>query len=155
MQLVSLGEPNFKAAKSLTLGINLSKQIVLLKTQQDSFVVFLGNSLQRKQGLFLLVLSSLSGKDAPQFWVNSRMEVSATQRLYGDQCWDFCPQESHPIGVEDLVLGLKEHENSHTLTTTTTTGSKSSQQEVNNQTDDQNQCCVPPKVPSLLALGLG
>ena len=61
------------------------------------------------------------------------MEVSATHRLYGDQCWDFCPQESHPIGVEDLVLGLKEHENSHTLTTTTTTttGSKSSQQEVN------------------------
>ena len=34
----------------------------------------------------------------------------------------------HPIGVEDLVLGLKECENSHTLTATTT-GSKNSQKE--------------------------
>ena len=40
-----------------------------------------------------------------------------------------------PIGVEDLVLGLKECENSHTLTTTTT-GSKNSQKEANNQTDN-------------------
>ena len=32
----------------------------------------------------------------------------------------------HPIGVEDLVLGLEECENSHTLTTTTT-ASKNSQ----------------------------
>ena len=36
--------------------------------------------------------------------------------------------KSHPIRVEDLVLGLKECENSHTLTATTT-GSKNSQKE--------------------------
>ena len=65
------------------------------------------------------------------------MEVSATQRLDRDQ---------HPIGVQDLVLGLKECENSHTLTTATT-GSKTSQKEVNNQTDSQNQCSVPPPPP--------
>ena len=83
------------------------------------------------------------------------MEVTATQRLYWDQHWDnFPPQEGHPIGVEDLVLGLKECENSHTLTTTIT-GSKNSQKEANNQTDNQNQYSVPSKVPSLLVLGLG
>ena len=74
------------------------------------------------------------------------MEVSATQRLDWDQCWDFHLLDSHPIGVEDLVLHLKECENSHTLTTSTT-GSKNSQKEVNNQTDNQNQCSVPPKGP--------
>ena len=52
----------------------------------------------------------------------------------------------HPIGVEDLVLGLKECENSHTLTTTTT-GSENSQKEAKSQTDNQNQCSVPPKGP--------
>ena len=72
------------------------------------------------------------------------MEVYATQRLDWDQYWDFHLQDSHPIGVENLVLGLKECENAHTLTTTTT-GSKNSQKEVNNQTDNQNQCIVPPK----------
>ena len=45
--------------------------------------------------------------------------------------------KNHPIGVEDLVLGLKACENSHTLRTTTT-GSKPSQREANNQTDNQN-----------------
>ena len=54
--------------------------------------------------------------------------------------------------VEDLVLGLEECEHSHTPTTTTA-GSKNSQKEVNNQIDNQNQCSVPPKVPSLQALG--
>ena len=63
-----------------------------------------------------------------------------------DQCWDFHPQDSHSIGVEDLVLGLKVCENSHTLTMTTT-GSRKSQKEVNNQTDDQDQCSVPYKGP--------
>ena len=53
--------------------------------------------------------------------VFSRMEVTAIQRLDWDQYWDFHPRDSHPIGVEDLVLGLKDCENSHTLTTTTTT----------------------------------
>ena len=76
------------------------------------------------------------------------MEVTATQRLDWDQCWDFHPPDSHPIGVRDLVLALKECENSHTLTTTTT-GAKNSQTEANNQTDNQNQCSVPPKGPFL------
>ena len=78
------------------------------------------------------------------------MEVTATQRLDWDQHWYFHLPDSHPIGVEDLVLVLKECENSHTLTTTTT-GSKNSQKEGNNQTDNQSL----PKVPSLPALGLG
>ena len=58
--------------------------------------------------------------------------------------------KNHPIGVEELVLGLKQCENSHTLTTTTTTGSKNSQKEVNNQTDNQNS----QKAASLQVLGL-
>ena len=74
------------------------------------------------------------------------MEVTATQRLDWDQCWDFHPQDSHPIGAEDSVLGLKECENSHTLTATST-GSNNTQKEVNNQTDYQNQYSVPPKGP--------
>ena len=51
-----------------------------------------------------------------------------------------------PIGVEDLVLGLKEYRNSHTLTTTTT-GSKNSQKEVYNQTDNQNSVLCPQRLP--------
>ena len=58
--------------------------------------------------------------------------------------------KNHPIGVEDLVLGLKQCENSHTLTTTTTTGSKNSQKEFNNQTDNQNS----QKAASSQVLGL-
>ena len=61
--------------------------------------------------------------------------------------------KTHPIGVEDLILGLKECENSHTLTTTTT-GSKNSQKEANNQTDNQNSVLCPPKAVSLQVLGL-
>ena len=57
------------------------------------------------------------------------------------------------FGVEDLGFGLEECEISHTLTTTAT-GSKISQKEVNNQIDNKNQCSVPPKDPSLQALGL-
>ena len=72
------------------------------------------------------------------------MEVTATQRLDWDQCWVFHPQDSHPIGVEDFIIGLKECENSRTLTTTTT-GFINSQEEANHQTDNQNQCSVPPK----------
>ena len=86
------------------------------------------------------------------------MEGTATQRLQWDQHWDFHAQDSHPIGVENSGCGLKECENTHTLTTTTT-GSKNSQKDVNNQTDNQtdnqSQYSVPPKVPSLLGLGLG
>ena len=57
--------------------------------------------------------------------------------------------KTHPIGVEDLVLGLKDYEK---LTTTTTTGPKKSQKEANNQTDNQNSVLCPPpppKIPSL------
>ena len=56
--------------------------------------------------------------------------------------------------VEDLVLGLEECENSHTLTTRTTE-SKSSQKEVNSQIDLQNSVLGPPKVSSLQVLGRG
>ena len=80
--------------------------------------------------------------------------VTTTQMLDWDQHWYFHLHNSHPIGVEDLVLVLKECGNSHTLTTTTT-GSKNSQKAANNQTNIQNQCSVPPKVPSVLTLGLG
>ena len=55
-----------------------------------------------------------------------------------------CDQTITEFGVEDLVLGLEEYENSLALTTTTT-GSKNSQKEVNNQIDNQNQCSVHPK----------
>ena len=55
-----------------------------------------------------------------------------------------CDGTINHFEVEDLVLGLEECENSHTLTTTTT-GSKNSQKEVNNQIENQNQCSVPPK----------
>ena len=49
-----------------------------------------------------------------------------------------------------------ECERTHTLTTTTTTGSKYSQKEANNQTDYQSHnALVPPKLPSLQALGFG
>ena len=73
------------------------------------------------------------------------MEFTATQRLDSNQCWDFQLPDSHPIGVEDSVLILKECENSHTLTTTNP-GPETSLKEANNQTDNQNQCTVPPKV---------
>ena len=65
-----------------------------------------------------------------------------------------CDQTINQFGVEDLVLGLEESDNSHTLTTTTT-GSKNSQEEVNSQIDLQNSVLCPPKVSSLQALGLG
>ena len=81
------------------------------------------------------------------------MEVTATQRLDWDQCWDFHQQDSHPIGIESLVW-IERMRNTHTLTTTTT-GSKNSPKEVNDQTDNQNNALCAPKVPSLLVLGCG
>ena len=42
----------------------------LLETQQEMFVVFLEKTLKENKGLFLLSLSSQSGKDAAQPWVN-------------------------------------------------------------------------------------
>ena len=90
------------------------------------FVEFLGKTHERNKKLFLLTIS--------QWCVFNIMMDAATQMLGGDK--------NHPIGVEDLVLGLEEYENSHTLTTTTP-GSNNSQNEVNNQIDNQNQCSVP------------
>ena len=65
-----------------------------------------------------------------------------------------CDETITQLGVEDLVLGLKECENSHTLITTTI-WSKNSQKEAINQTDNQNSVLCPPKDPSLQILGLG
>ena len=78
--------------------------------------------------------------------VLSRMEVTATQTLDWDQCWDFLPQDIHPIGVEDWVLGLKGCE---TLTHSQLQpqGPRTHKKEVNNQTDNQNRFSVPPKGP--------
>ena len=55
----------------------------LLKTQQEMFVVFLGKTLKQNKGLFLLSLSSLSGKDAPQPWVIIPLKwvLTGTKRL--------------------------------------------------------------------------
>ena len=151
------------------LGSNFNKLMRLLKTQKEMFVVFFGKILQRKQRVIPceLVQSVMQGCPSAlgqytfimgAYWnqkgVFSRMEVTATQWVDWDQCWDFHPQKSHPIGVEDLVLGLNECENSHAFTTATT-GSKNSQKEANNQTDNQNQCSFSPKFPSLPVLGLG
>ena len=67
------------------------------------------------------------------------------------QLKDWIAIKNHPIGVEDLVLGLEECENSHTLTTTIT-GAKTSQSTIR-LTVRINVLC-PPKVPSLQAFGL-
>ena len=67
--------------------------LILTKTQQERFVVFLGNTLKESKGLFLLSLSSLSGKDAPQplaniplTWVLKRL-LSAGWRLLHLKGW--------------------------------------------------------------------
>ena len=52
----------------------------------------------------------------PQWCVFNRLMDAATQNLV-------CNETINQFEVEDLVLGLEECENSHTLTTTTT-GSK-------------------------------
>ena len=128
-----LREANFKADKSLTAWEKLQKQVGLLKTLKN-VVVFLANTLEEDRGLSLLKV--------PQWYDFKRLMDAATQMLV---C---CT-----IGVEVLVLGLEECENSQT-STTTTTGSKTLQKEVNNQIDNQDQCSVPPKVPSLQGLDL-
>ena len=46
----------------------------LLKTQQERFVVFLGNSRKENRGFSLLSLSSLSGKDTPLLFVNIHLK---------------------------------------------------------------------------------
>ena len=103
------------------------------------FVVFLGNTLEENKVLSLMKV--------PQWCVFTRSMDAATQMLD-------CDETITQFGVQDLVLGLKKCENSHTLTATTT-GSKNSQKEANNQTDSQNSVLRPPKVPSLQILGLG
>ena len=56
----------------------------LLKTLQEMFVVFLGKTVKEIKGLFLLSLSSPSGKDAPQPWVHipSKWVLTGTKRLF-------------------------------------------------------------------------
>ena len=105
------------------------------------FVVFLGNTLEENK-----VLSQMK---VPQWCVFTRSMDAATQMLDCDETITQC-------GVEDLVHGLKECKNSHTLTTTTT-GSNNSQKEANNQTDNQNSvlCPPPPQGLFLQILGLG
>ena len=79
------------AGQSYFQGCKVSKCLGVTSIRWDyqrlnkKFCCFLRKTLKRKQRLFLLSLSSLSRKDAPQFWVNSMMEVSATQRLDWDQ----------------------------------------------------------------------
>ena len=109
---------------------------------QDSprmFVVFLGNTLEEHK-----VISLMKG---PQWCIFNSLMDAATQMLD-------CDNAIAQLGVQDLVLGLKECKNSHTLTTTPT-GSKNSQKEASNQTDKENSVLCSPKVPSLQILGLG
>ena len=90
----------------------------LLKTQQEMFVVCMGNTLKEKRVIPPEIVQTIwqgcpstLGKDAFKVFaysyqkvVCSRIEVTETERLDGDQHYDFHPQDSHPIGVEDLVL---------------------------------------------------
>ena len=132
MQLGLLGKANFKDAKSLTTWD-------LLKTHQECFFVFLGESLEGNKVLSLLKVA--------QWHVFNRLMDAATQMLV-------CDQNSPQFGVEDLVVGLEECENSQTFTTTST-GSKNSQKEVNSQIDLQNSVLGPLKVSCIQVLGLG
>ena len=93
------------------------------------FVVFLGNTLEENKVLSLM--------EVPHWCVFTRSMDTATQMLD-------CDETITQFGVQDLVLCLKECENSHTLTTTTT-GSKNSQKEANNQTDNQNSVLCPQR----------
>ena len=113
MQLGSLGKAKLKAAKSLTTWEYLQQRDGIAKDSTKMFVDFF--TLEENKGLFLLSMSSLSGKDAPQPLVNtplrwvftktkkvvfSWMEVTTTQRLDWDQCWAFHPKDSHPMGLK-------------------------------------------------------
>ena len=82
------------------------------------------------------------------------MEVTATQRLDWDQRWNFHPQVSHPIGVEDLVLSLKVCE-TRTHSQQQSKGPKLTKRSQQSDSQSESNALWPPKVPSLLALGLG
>ena len=139
----------------------------LINVQQEMFVIFLGKTLKENKGLFLLSLSSQSGKDAPQPWVNIPLKgvLTRTQRLFLAGWWLL--QLKGWIGISagsftcktvtqlelKTWLGLKECKNSHKVTRTTTV-SKNSQKEASNQTDNENQYSVPPNVPILAVFGL-
>ena len=92
-------------------------------------VAFLGNTLEENKVLSLMKV--------PQWCGFKRLMDAPTQSLG-------CYQTITQFGVEDLVLGLEECENSHTLTTTTT-GSNNLQKEISSQIDNQNQYSVSPK----------
>ena len=68
------------------------------------FVVFLGNTLEENKVISLMKV--------PQWCIFTWSMDAATQMLG-------CDETITQFGVEDLVLGLEECENSHTLSTTT------------------------------------
>ena len=70
----------------------------------------------------------------PQWCVFNWLVDAATQSLD-------CDETITQFGVESLVLGLKECENSHTLATTF----KNSQKEPNNLTDNQSSVLCPQR----------
>ena len=82
----------------------------LLKTQQEIFVVFLGKVFKETKVISPELIQPL--------WQGYHSVLGKHQD--GGFCTQRLDWDQHPIGVEDLVLGLKECENSHTLTTTTT-----------------------------------
>ena len=75
MQLGSRGEATFKAAKSLTTWEQLQQTDGIAKDSTRMFVVFLGNTLERKQGV-------IPPEDAPMVCF---MEDAATQMLECDK----------------------------------------------------------------------
>ena len=128
--------------------------MILLETQQEMFVVFLGRTLKENEGLFLLSLSSLSGKDAPQPWVSIPLKwvLAETKRLFSAG-WRLLQLKGW-IGISartfthktvtQLELQTQFWFETHTHSQQQL-GSKISQKEVNNQTGNQNQCSVPPQ----------
>ena len=133
MQLGVLGKTIFKPAKSLSTWEKLQQTDGIAQDSPRMLVVFLGSTLQRKQrvnppeGTAMVCFQQVEGS------CNSNVELGSKFTQFG---------------VEDLVLGLKECENTHKLTTKPT-GSERSQKEVNNQTDNQNNALCPQKVPFL------
>ena len=77
MQLGLLDKAIFKAAKSLTAWEKLQQTGGIAQDLPRMLVVFLENTLERKQRLFLMKIS--------QWCVFNRMEDAATQRLDWDQ----------------------------------------------------------------------
>ena len=118
----------------------------LLKTQKECLLFSWGKLLKENKGLFLLSLSSLSGKDAKRLF-SAGWKLLQLKGWILREGWDVHPQDSHQIGVEDVVLGLKGSENSHTHNNNHR--AQKLTKEVNTQTDSKNQCSVPPPISLL------